>query len=451
MVAKKDLERLENSAVKLTVTVDKAEAKKAYEDLLKKYAKTVQIKGFRKGKVPPSVLERKFGESLKSEAMSEVMEESLKEAFEDIEAKPLGYALPEVQDEDLSLDLEKDFTFTVKYDTFPEVEPASVEEVEIEKPQVSITKEDIDRELSALQEQNAIVQEKKSGAVEKDDIVTVDYWEIDEDGNPIEDTKREDFVFTVGSGYNLYKIDDDVIGMKQGEEKVIEKEFPEDFAAEDLAGKKKKIGVKVSLIKQKDIPELDDDLAQDISEEYETLDDLKEATKKRLEENAQKQVRTKEIEQALDQLIEKTEIALPESMIEAELNNSWQNLLGQNRLTEEQAIQALSAEGKGKESILEDWRPNVEKKLRSKLILQKLIEKEDVDVTQAEVDEKIKEQAESANMPVDRVKQYYNTGGMMDYLREEMKEDKIYDMILEKAQVKKGKNLKYLDLLQGNE
>ena len=328
MVKAKSIEHLENAAVKLTVTIGQEIVREQYDDLLKSYAQTAQIKGFRKGHVPPTVLERKFGESMKFEASQKVLEESLKEIFDEIEEKPLPYFQPSLEGE-LEFDLDKDFTYAVKYDVYPEVKLGEYKALEIEVPQVSVTKDDEERELKALQDQNAIVMEKDEGVVETGDVVTVDYCEMDADGNEIEDTKREDFVFTQGSGYNLYKIDDDVIGMKIDEEKVTDKKFADDFENKDLAGTTKKLKITVKAIKQRQLPELDDELAQDISEKYETLADLKADIRKRLDDTVDGRIREHKVNALVEKVVAASEVPVPESMVEAVIYSAWLNFLQQ--------------------------------------------------------------------------------------------------------------------------
>ena len=451
MIADKSIEPLEHSAVKLTVTVKKESLKEEYDGLLAKYAKTAHIKGFRKGKVPPSVLEKKFGESLRQEAALNTMESALKEVFEEIDEKPLTYSQPELQDEELNPDIEKDFTFTVKYDVFPEVKLGEYKGLEIEVPNVSITKEDEERELKNLQEQNSMVVDKAEGSsVEKDDIITINYAELDEDGNEKEDTKREGFVFTVGSGYNIYKIDDDVLGMKKGEEKVLEKEFPEDYEYEELKGKKVTIKVTVTAIKVKNLPELDDELAKDVSEDYETLSDLKKDIKKRLEDNKEDLLRRKKVEALTDKIVEITEVDPPESMVQAELENSWRNFVARSRAPEDQVLRILKAEGKSKEDILNEWREGAVKELKSQLALNKIMEQENIELADNEVEEEIKKQAERSNMSLDDAKAQIEQNNLMEYITRELKDRKLIDFLLENSKIKKGPKMNFLDLSGNN-
>lgn len=455
MIVSKNLETLENSQVKLTVTVSKDAVKKEYDELLKKYTKSAHIKGFRKGKVPSSVLEQKFGDSIKGEATMNLMENSLKEAYEDVEKKPLPYATPVLQedkDEELLIELGKEFTFAVVYDTMPEVAVGKYKGLEIESPVCSVLKKDVDAELENLREQNSVVVEKAEGSkAEKDDIVTVNYCEVDEDGNDIEDTKREDFVFTIGTGYNLYKLDDDVTGMTTGEEKVVEKDYPEDYDYKDLAGTKKKIKIKLVTIKVKDLPDLDDELAQDISDEYKTLDDLKKATKKKLQESADKKIEEINKQKLIDLILEESKVDVPKSMLEAEIDQAWQHFVAQSRMPEEQIVQILEMQGKTKEDMRDEWRPSAEKNVKTFLISDKLVEEEKIEVSDEEVEAEIKKQGETAGMSFEDTKNYFDQNGMTSYLKDEMKGNKLFDLLLKSAEIKKGAKKDYLDLMQNKE
>lgn len=450
MIANKDIERLDNSAVKLTVTVEQSALKQEYDDLLAKYAKSAQIKGFRKGKVPASVLERKFGEGIKQEAAANSIENSLKEIFDEIEEKPLPYVTPELQDEELDPDLDKELTFTVTYDIFPEIKLGEYKGLEIEVPKVTVTKEDEQRELDEIRDRNAVVVDKPDETVAKDDIVTIDYAELDEKGEEKEETKREGFVFTVGTGYNLHKIDDDVIGMKKDEEKVLDKEYPEDFEYEDLAGKKIKLKVKVTAVKEKKLPDLDDDLAQDVSEKYESLDDLKKDIRERFEKAAENRLREMKVNKLLDKIVENSEVDLPRSMVEMELQNSWRNFLMRSRMPEDQAEQILSMQGKSKEALLEEWTPQAEQSLKSRLLVNKIIEKEGFEVSEEELDEEMKKQAEANDMSFEQVKEQYSQSNYMEYLKNDILDRKAYGFLIENADIKEGKKVKFLDLMNEN-
>lgn len=448
MVANKEIEKLENSAVKLTVTVSKDDAKSEFDKLVNEYCKSAHIKGFRKGKVPAQVLLQKYGESIRYETSMKVIEESLKELFEEIDQKPLGYAGPELV-EDPQFDENADFTYTVKYDVFPEFTLGEYKGLTVEEPEVKVGKKEIDQELDRIRDQNSVVIEKEEAA-SKDDIVTIDYLELDEKGEEIEGTKREDFVFTIGTGYNLYKIDDELIGLKKDDEKEIEKSYGSDFENEELAGTTKKLKVKVKAVKEKQLPELDDELAQDVNEKFETLKDLKDDIKQRLEGELEQRLRSMKVDSLLEQIVEKSPIDLPESMIQAEIENSWRNFMYQSRMPEEQLLQILQAQGRTKEDLTSEWRPEAEKSLRTQLVMGKMIDAENIEVSDEDFEKEIAQQAEKSDMSVEQTKEYLKNNQMEEYFKSDIRNKKLFDRLIELSEVKKGKKESYMDVMNKN-
>lgn len=449
MIESKNVERLENSKVRLSVTVAKEAAQKEYDGLLKQYSKKAHIKGFRPGKAPAAVLEQKFGDSIRVEAAQKLIEESLKTIYEEIDEKPLQYAAPEL-DGELEFNPGQEFKFAVTYDIFPEVDVKEAGGITVEEPQVTIGKDAIEAELKQIQEQNAIVSEKSEGTVEKDNIITINYSELDENGEEIQGSSREDYSFTVGSGYNLYKIDDDVLGMKLDEEKTFTKKYADDVDDPSLAGETKNIKVKVTKIKEKDLPELDDELAQDVDEKYSTLDDLKKDIKKRLATNKDNQLRKVKTDALVEQLVEKNPVELPDSMVQAELNANWQNFIRQFGGDEKMVESLLGAQNNTRETLFSEWRPGAEQRLKSQIILSKLIEDRKIEASDEEVDAEIKKVADQNNMSEEEVRNYYQQNQMMEYIRQDIKERKLVDQLLEENTVKKGKKVKYLDFIQSN-
>ncbi len=450
MVASKEVEPLEHSSVELTVTVEKESAQKEYDDLVARYSKTLAIKGFRKGKVPPAILVQKFGDSLLDEASANLLENSLKEVFETIEQKPLPYSVPQLKD-DVKLQIGESFTFTVTYDTFPEIKLGAYQQVEIEEPDAKITKDDEKRELDIIRDQNATVVEKKEGsAVAKDDIITVNYVELADDGTEKQGTRRQDFVFTVGTGYNLYKFDDEVIGMKKGEERTISKEYPSDFEYPELAGKKVTLKVAVTTIKEKQLPELDDELAQDVSSKYKTLQDLKDDVHKRLTDDLAARLRQGNVRSIMDAIIERSQIDLPQAMIDAELADTWHNFVAQNRVGEAQLLRILAGQGRSREQLYEEWKPSVTKNLKSRLAMDKISEREHIEATPEDIEAEIKRQAELANETVEKVREQLQKNDLMHYLEHDIKDKKVVDFLIASAVVKKGAKTSYVDVVQKN-
>ena len=447
MITGKNVELLEDSAVQITITIDNKAIQTEYDELVKKYCRTVSIKGFRKGKVPNDVLIRKFGDSLTAETAEQIIRKSLDEVLESVEQKPISTSQPEI-DAEKDLVLGQDFTFKVKYDAFPEVELGRHKGLSYEDLKVSIVKEDLDRELKTLQEQNALVVDKNSGVVAQGDVASVDYIELDGEGKEIEATRRESFVFEVGTGYNLYKIDEDLIGMKKNDERVLKKTYPADFEIHELAGRELNLKIKLINVKEKQLPEIDDELAQDISNKYENLDDLKADLKKRLHKFAGQKVREHNISQILDNISEKSKVPLPKSMVEQELNRQWREFVARFRADEAVVLQQLEKEKKSKDEILDSWRESAERRLKLQLVVGKLIETEGIENNEKEIEQRLQTEADERKMSLEQIKEEYERNNYLEYLKADMRNEKLYDILLENSGSSSSKKVKFLDLVK---
>ena len=442
----KSINNLEKSAIELTVTVDKDEVAEVYKKTLAKYVKNAQIPGFRKGHVPANVLERKYGDSIKAEAIESLIDLSFSEVIKDNQdIYPLPYSQTKMEKMP-ELDVTKDLTYTVKYDVFPKVEVKNFSGINVKEPQVTSSDDDVAEELKAMQERNAIVIDKKDETVEKDNVVTIDYVELDESKNKIESTKRQDFVFTVGSGENLYKVDDDILGMKKGESKEITKTFDKDHEDSDLAGKTVTLKVTVKAVKIRDIPDLDDDFAQDCNEKYKTLQDMKDDIKNNMETAKNRRIREIKNNSLLEQLVEKNQFEIPESMLQTELDGRWKMMAQQFQTTPEQLEKMITASGQTKETMLNEWTGNSEKMLKSRIIVDSLIRSKNISVSSEEIEAEYEKIAKEGGMTVEEVKKHYEDPRSKEYLIDETKENKLYDEIYKEIKVSKGDKMSFKDL-----
>lgn len=441
----------EASQVSLSVTVKKADAEEKYTEIVQKYAKSIQIPGFRKGKAPISVLENKYGESLKAEAAAEIIDDCLQEIFtkfdeEKSENRPLAYAQPQM-DSVPNLVIGEDFNFEISYDVMPLVKVDDFSGITIKEPQVTVGEAELKEELKAIQERNAMVIDKKDDEkAKKDDIVTINYCELDEKGNALEDTKREGFVFTIGSGQNIYKIDDEIIGMKKGETKDITKSYDDKEEDPDLKGKTKHIRVTIDGLKERNLPELDDELAQDVNEKYKTLEDLKTDIRKNLEVALENRLRELKSNDLIEQLIEKYPVELPKSMIEAELESRWRMMAQQFQTTVEQLDKMVSSSGQTKEEMLNQMSGDSEKMLKGRIIVESLLKDSNITVTAEEVDAEFAKIAEGAGISLEEVQKHYADPNRKEYLIDDIKEQKLYNDIFTKVKITKGEKTKFADL-----
>ena len=455
MKVTKEISKLENSAVKLTATIAKEDVVSGYNKNISKYAKNVQLPGFRKGHVPVKVLEQKYGDSLKQEVLADLIDESLNQIFAEEESKdirPLPYTQPRLDGDKLpEFSTDKDLTFSVVYDVFPSVEVKDFSKIEVKEPQVEIGEKELNEELKAIQERNAVVIDKKEGEpVEKDNIVTIDYKELDDSGTAIPGSEREGFVFTVGTGENIYKIDDEIVGMKKDETKEISKTYDAKEENKDLAGKTKKISVTVKAIKLRNLPALDDELAQDVSEKYKTLDDLKKDISKGLESAKNRKIAELKSQSLLEQLVEKNPIVLPKSMIQAEMESRWRMMAQQFQTTPEQLEKMISASGQSKENMIKQWTGDAEKMLKSRLIVDALIREKNIAVTPEEVEAEFAKIADESGSTIEEVKEHYEDARAKEYIIDEIKENKLYDELYKQVKVSKGDKVKFADLFKNN-
>lgn len=483
MVREHRIEHLENAQVRLSITIPQDEVRAAYEKQLLQYSRSVQLKGFRKGHVPRDVIERKLGDAIRHETLHELYDAGLREVLEEVEEKPLAYSQPVLEgdhqhepaapnagardagdeadagedatadddEHEHDLDLNADLTYAVRYDVYPKIELGPWEGLRAERPKVSITEADITRELEGIQEQNAIVRDKEGGTVAAGDIVTADYHELDESDQVVEGTARAGFSFTVGQKQNYYEIDDDVIGMSVGEEKIVTRTYPADFAVEDLQGRTIRLRITVTGIRERDLPAIDDELAQDVSDEFSTLDDLKADVKKRLQENLDQRLKDRVVGQIIDQVLEASTVPVPESMIRVELLSQWRNLAQQFQTDEERLERLLAAQGRSRDAILEDWRPAALQRLKRQLVVRQMVEDAGITVSDEDVDQDIQRRVAGSSSTFEQAKQYYQQNNMLDYIRDEVEHRKLFDLLLERNEIKVGKKMSLVDVMQGNQ
>ena len=447
----KEVKRLDKSNINLTLTIPKDEVNARYQDMLKEYTKSIQIPGFRKGKVPQGVLERKFGEALVQDALGRIIQTTLEEVFEDKELpraeKPLPYATPELQGEP-KLELDKDFQFSVVYDVVPEVKIGSWKGIKVEYPYAEVTKEEIGKELEAIRERNAIVMDIDDTTAQKDNLVTIDYQIFEEDGSVSDDMQRKDFAFALGSGTNHYQFDNDIIGMKKDETKEFDKKFPDDFFDSSLAGKTRKVKITLTALKEKKLPDLDDDLAQDVDEKFNTLDDLKNNIKEKLEKSLEARLRDAKTSALLEKIMETTPVTIPESMIKAEVEGRWRRL-AQYYGTDPKTMVNIMGTGEGSEQRYSEWSETAHKALHSRLIIETLLEEQKIEVSDEDVDKELERIAADANTTLEEVEKHYDEQGIL-YLKEEIKERRLIDMMFAENTLKPGKKESFLDFMNRN-
>jgi len=358
--------------------------------------------------------------------------------------KPLPYSTPSLQHEEaISTEIDKDLTFSVVYDVFPQFDIPLYKGLTIDVEKVVVGEEETTAEIDKLRDQNAMVIEKDK-TVASGDIITVDYVELDENKEEVAGTSRKDFVFTVNSGSNFYKIDEDVIGMKKGDEKLITKTYPEDHDVSEYAGKTITLSVKLNLVKVRDVPELDDEFAQDVSEEYKTVKDLVDGTKEKLTNSLMSHLKETKLNTLIEALLEKTTINVPASMIQAEVDSSWRRFVSQSGMNEEQIMSYLSFSGQTKEDFTAGWTEPAEKTLTGQLLIEKIKEKESFEVTEEELNEQVELQLKE--ITDEKTKEYY-----IEMIKDDIQTKKASAFLLENNTFNETKEVSYTEFMASHQ
>ncbi|MEQ6075795.1 trigger factor [Bacillus subtilis] len=417
-------EKQEGNEGVLTVEVDAETFKTALDDAFKKVVKQVSIPGFRKGKIPRGLFEQRFGvEALYQDALDILLPVEYPKAVEEAGIEPVDR--PEIDVE--KIEKGESLIFTAKVTVKPEVKLGEYKGLGIEKDDTTVTDEDVQNELKALQERQAELVVKEEGAVEEGNTVVLDF-EGFVDGEAFEGGKAENYSLEVGSGSFIPGFEDQLVGLEEGAEKDVEVTFPEEYHAEELAGKPAVFKVKIHEIKAKELPELDDEFAKDIDEEVETLAELTEKTKKRLEEAKENEADAKLREELVLKASENAEIDVPQAMVDTELDRMLKEF--EQRLQ----MQGMNLElytqfsGQDEAALKEQMKEDAEKRVKSNLTLEAIAKAENLEVSDEEVEAELTKMAEAYNMPVENIKQAI---GSTDAMKEDLKVRKAIDFLVE--------------------
>jgi trigger factor len=452
----KEITRLEKSNVKLSLTVPKEDVQVQYQELLKDFTKDAQLPGFRKGKVPQEILVRKFGDAIKGEALSKIVEKAIGDVFQDESLprheRPLPYAQPVLEDKP-ELEFDKDLSFSLIYDVLPQVKVGQWKGLNVEVPLAEVGDEDIARELEEIRERNAFVLDRDEEAQAKlGDVATLNYCELGENGEELPNSRRDDFAFTLGSKLNAYQIDDDITGMKKGETKTVTKTYPEDPDKKTLlAGRTITLQITLTALKEKKLPDLDDELAQDVDEKFSTLDDLKNSIRERLEKSLVLRTRDVKINKLLEKIMELTPLTLPESMVKMELDRRLRNTAQRFGTDVEGLLRIMSGSGNDLGDIEKSWKAQAERSLHFRLIVETLMEEQNLEASDGEVEQEFEKVAADTGLSVEDAKKQYGDQNGREYIKEGIKENKLFDMFLAENTIKTGKRTNYLDFMNKSE
>lgn len=418
-------EKLEGNKGVLTVEVNAETVNKGLDKAFKKVVKQVNLPGFRKGRIPRPIFEQRFGvESLYQDALDVILPEAYTTAVEETGIEPIDQ--PEIDIEQMEKGKELIFKATVQVK--PEVELGEYKGLEVEPMDVEVTDEDVEEELKTLQERHAELVVKEEGAVEEGDTVVIDFEGFVDD-EPFEGGKSENYSLEIGSGSFIPGFEDQLVGAQSGEEKEVEVTFPEEYHATELAGKPAVFKVKVHEIKEKELPELDDEFAKDVDEEAETLDELKRSIKERLETSKKQEADQKLRDSLIEQATEAAEVDIPEVMVDNELNRMMQEFEQRLQMQGMNLDMYFQFSGQDQDELRNQMKEDAEQRVRTSLTLEAIVKAENIEVDEEAVNEELNKMAEMYNMQVEDIKNAF--GGNLDGVKSDLKIQKAVDFLVE--------------------
>ena len=414
--------------VKLSFTIEASKFEEAIQKVYVKSAKYFNIPGFRKGKAPYKIVEKQYGAQIFYEdAFNEVAGEVYEKELTD--AKIEAVSRPEI--DIIQMEKGKDLIFTAVVQTKPEVTLGKYKGIELKKVEYNVEEKDIDHEIGHMQERNARLVTVEDRPVEKNDTTVIDF-EGFVDGVAFEGGKAENHELVIGSNTFIPGFEDQIIGMKIGEEKDINVTFPEEYFSKDLAGKAAVFKVKLHEIKKKELPEVDDEFAKDVSE-FDTIKELKDSIKEKLEEENKNKAKYETEEEAIKTVCDNTEIDIPSGMVETETDNMIKDIEQRLMYQGLNFAQYLQMMGKTEEDMRKEMKEQAEIQVKTKLVLGAIVEAEKIEATDEEVKAKLEEMA---TMYGKDAKDLEANESLKAYIAESVKTEKAISFIVDNAKIK---------------
>ena len=408
------VENLEHNMAKLTITVSAEEVEKALQAAYLKQRSKISLPGFRKGKVPRQMLEKMYGpEVFYDEAANHMISEAYGKAYDECELEIASQPTIDV----VQLEKGKDFIFTAEVAVKPEVKLGEYKGLKVDKVSTRVMQKEVDEEIEKERERNARTVEVTDRAVQDKDIVTLDF-EGFVDGVAFEGGKGENYPLTIGSGAFIPGFEEQLIGAEIDKETEVKVTFPEEYQAKELAGKEAVFKCTVHEIKAKELPELDDEFASEVSEEAETLEDYKAEVKAKIKERKENEGKEKKENQAVEQAVANAEIDLPAPMVDLQakqMADDFARRIMQQGMSVEQYFQFT---GLNEEKMMEELKPQAEKRIRTRLVLEAIVAAENIEVSDERLDEELQKMADSYQMEVEKLKEF-----MGENEKKQMKED----------------------------
>ncbi len=429
---KTNLEKLENDKVQLEITMEEEETEEAIDKASRELANKVKVPGFRKGKVPRNVIEARLGQgAIMEEALETLLPEGYGKAIEEKGIEPIDQPQIEI----VQAEPEKPLVFKATVQLRPEAELGEYKGVEAKIEDYEVTDQDVDNSLEKLRETHSKMINIEGRAAEKGDHIVIDF-EGFIDGQPFEGGSAEGYSLELGSESFIPGFEEQLFGVKTGQEKEVKVSFPEDYHVEELAGKESTFKVSVKEIKKKILPELDDDFAKTASE-FATLQELREDTKENLEQTAVDAIKRNFENEVLLKVVENADAEVPQVMVEKRMEQMME------RTGEELKRQGISMEdylkyvNKTEEELKEEMKPNAEREVKTELVLEAVAKEEGLEASEEDINEEINKIAEAYSQEPDTVRSTFESQGTIPIIEKNIQMRKAISFLTEHAEEKK--------------
>ncbi|WP_251519997.1 MULTISPECIES: trigger factor [Staphylococcus] len=421
-------EKKEGNTGVLSVTVPAEKVDQAIDKAFKKVVKQINVPGFRKGKVPRQIFEQRFGvEALYQDAVDILLPEAYGEAIDETGIKPVDQ--PEVNV--TSIEKGQDMTFEATVVVEPEVELGDYKGLEIEKQSSELTDEEVQESIDHQLGHLAEMVVKEDGAVEDGNTVNIDFDGY-VDGEQFEGGQAEGYDLEIGSGSFIPGFEEQLVGVKTGEEKDVNVTFPEEYHAEELAGKEATFKTKVNEIKYKDVPELTDEVANELDSESNSVDEYKENLRKRLAEQKETEAENAQKEEAITKATNNAKVDIPEAMINTEVDRMVQEF-GQRMQQQGLNLETyFQISGQDESQLREQMKDDAEERVKTNLTLTAIADAEDVEVSDEDIDKELEKMSEQFNISVEDIKQ---TLGNTDIVKNDVRIQKVIDSLVDNAKL----------------
>ena len=423
------VENLEKNTVKLTIEVPAEKFEEAVQHSYNKNKGKFNIPGFRKGKAPQAMIEKMYGagvfyEDAVDEAINASYPDAAKESGLEIVSRP-AVSIEQIEEG-------KSFIYTAKVAVKPEVTLGQYKGVEVQKTKSDVTEEDIETEIKRAREKNSRLITVEDRGVEDGDQVTIDF-DGSVDGKRFEGGKAEDYPLTIGSHTFIDNFEEQLIGKKTGEECEVNVTFPTEYHAADLAGKPATFKVTVKEIKVKELPELNDEFASEVSE-FDTLDEYKKDVEKKLVEKKEIEANSKNEDAVVAKVVENATMEIPDKMIDAQAENMVQDMARRMQSQGLSLDMYLKYTGMTVEQMKEQARPDAEKRIRTRLVLEAVAKAENIQISDEKVDEEVAKMAEAYKMEVEKLKSYMSESDVKQ-MKEDLAVQQAVDLLVAEAKL----------------